>query len=475
MATWGSDDAFLFNFAFSKLLGPNHEEGLGRPFCEVMAPEWASISGHFVPARNGSATIAHDVPLRTWRSNFKELRYYTYAYTPIRDDQGAVCGVTCICSDTTETVEAQRQIRLERDLLGCWFEDAPGFLAMSDGADHIVTMANKEFRRLIADRQVIGFKAFEALPELVPQGYQKVLDDVFASGKPFVGKELGISLEDNKGGHAAYFIDVVYAPRRDPAGNIVGLICQGYDVTDHVGRGERLKALQSELIYLSRASAMDAMAATLAHELNQPLTAISNFAAASQQLLLASAYDRLGTPLQAIRESALRAGAIIKNVRNMTKKGSVPNSIVDFGEVMEGAFQMMPAASMQKVKCDIEAPALVLGDKIQLQQVVMNLVKNALEAIDTIPDGTVRICVTHEGGKVLVKVIDNGSGIDPERADTIFNSFVTTKKSGTGLGLSICRAIVEAHNGRIWATNVPTGGASISFTIPHCEIDERSF
>ncbi len=236
----------------------------------------------------------------------------------------------------------------------------------------------------------------------------------------------------------------------------------------------RLKELQSEVTHMSRYTALGEMASTLAHEINQPLTAISNYLRGSQRLL-----DRLeAEPTPMLREAlgkaadqALRAGHIIRRLREFVARGEGDRRIEDLPKLIEDASTLALVGVREtgiavSFRLDPKAQ-LVLADRIQIQQVLVNLIRNAMEImIETANDRRLEIAtVAIPGDLVEVSVSDTGAGLAPEVMQNLFQPFVTTKRQGMGLGLSICRTIVEAHGGRIWVESRPGGGTIFRFTL----------
>ena len=225
---------------------------------------------------------------------------------------------------------------------------------------------------------------------------------------------------------------------------------------------QHLQDLQSELIHVSRLSTMGQMASTLAHELNQPLTAVSSYLQGLKRLAQAEL-----DPARAIDvidrtvAQAARAGEVIRRLRDFVAKGETDRQPENLNDVVEEAVSLAMVGARQSgvilsLQFDPELPP-VLIDKVQIQQVVLNLVRNAIEAMEGGERRELTIA-TRSGVFAEITVTDTGPGIAPEVAARLFQPFTTTKKSGMGVGLSICREIVEAHGGRITtAANTPTG------------------
>jgi len=248
------------------------------------------------------------------------------------------------------------------------------------------------------------------------------------------------------------------------------------DLTEHDNQERRLQALQSELVHVSRLTAMGEMASSLAHELNQPLSAIASYMKGSVTLLNAPEPDlrRLRDALGKAADQALRAGAVIKHLREFIAKGETEHTLEDPARLMEEASALALVGVKEKeLRVDLRfarAVGLVIVDKIQIQQVALNLIRNAIDAMSRVDRRELEITVLPPvDGMIVISVTDTGSGIDPVVADRLFKPFITTKPQGLGVGLSICRTIVEAHGGRIWAEPNPEGGAIFRFSLPLAE------
>lgn len=260
---------------------------------------------------------------------------------------------------------------------------------------------------------------------------------------------------------------------------LVVLATMGYGLTLDVVRAARLERQAAqhrvELAHLSRIGMLGELSGSIAHELNQPLTSILSNAQAAQLLLARDGADvaELRAILADIVDDDRRAGEVIRRLRAMLRKEAVPHHRLDVNVVVREVGRIMRNDLLNRgIAFDVQQaerlPAIE-GDRIQLQQVLMNLLINACEAIGegTASPRAVRV-QTGRGpdGGVEVLVADSGPGIATEQLPRIFDAFFTTKAQGTGLGLAVCRTIVEAHGGRIWARNSPGGGATVGFSLP---------
>lgn len=242
------------------------------------------------------------------------------------------------------------------------------------------------------------------------------------------------------------------------------------DITEEKAAREKVLSLQAELIHVSRRSAMDTMAATLAHELNQPLTAINNYVAGARRLCGNPGHDgkELGESLEAIEKCAFGAGRIIRSLREMTSDTVRRRSPTDPNPLIReaAALVMMSTTEKAAIHFQLGNGLKIDVDPIQIQQVFINLIKNAFEAVENSPRREISIVSSAGRAKVAVRIDDSGRGIPAGLEQSMFDSFVTSKLDGMGVGLSISRTIVEAHGGSIHAENRPEGGASFLVTLP---------
>ncbi len=250
------------------------------------------------------------------------------------------------------------------------------------------------------------------------------------------------------------------------------------DITERQTTRQRLQELQSELLRASRLSAMGQMASALAHELNQPLTAVINYVQACRRMLGSGdgGRERLLETMDKAVSQANRAGQIIHHMRQFMQKGETEREVESINTLIEEASALALVGAKEKgvlVRMEL-SPDLppVLVDRIQIQQVVLNLIRNSIEALA----GSIRRELTirtyaANGRMVEVDVADTGPGLDEAVAKQLFQPFITTKPKGMGLGLSISRSIIDAHGGRLWATPGAGAGAGVSFrfTLPVAE------
>lgn len=267
------------------------------------------------------------------------------------------------------------------------------------------------------------------------------------------------------------WFEVTIEPLRRPEG---GAVLVWTDVTYRKQAEAKERAQQQQLVHLGRAAVLGELSGAFAHELTQPLTSILGNAEAALQLLSKPGADlrEIRTMVRDIVADDVRAAEVIQRLRAMLQRGEISREPVDLATVIKDVLDLARIDLLTRhvsvdVVCDPYLP-LVLGDRIQLQQVVLNLVVNACEAMTTLEVHKRRISITarFEGStcEVLGAIRDRGAGIASDDLERIFQPFVTTKVQGLGMGLAICRSIIEAHGGRLWAQTEPDGGATFTFT-----------
>ncbi|MER8700325.1 PAS domain-containing protein [Mesorhizobium sp. M1227] len=273
-------------------------------------------------------------------------------------------------------------------------------------------------------------------------------------------------------------VKVTGKPVFDAEGEFRGYRGTGTDVTAFMRaqeEHERLRQLESDLAHMNRVSVMGELTASLAHEITQPIAAARNNARAAMHFL-----DRNPPDLSEIREAlasivddADRAGDIIDRIRDHIKKAPPRKSRFDLNKAIDEVIGLAGSAITENgvsVRTRLaEALSPVEGDRVQLQQVVLNLILNAVEAMSTLKAGPRELSISTEQaqtGGILVSVRDSGPGIDPDNLDRVFQAFYTTKSNGVGMGLSISQSIIEAHGGRLWADMNASGGAALRFSLP---------
>jgi len=258
------------------------------------------------------------------------------------------------------------------------------------------------------------------------------------------------------------------------AGDLLQFLGSSTDITQRKQAEEALREAQADLARISRVTTMGELTASLAHEVNQPITAAVTDASTCLRWLRRDEPDLAEARVAASRvvKDAARATEIISRIRSLFKKGISQRELVDVNEIIRGMIDLLRSeanryAISMRTELSEDLPQ-IMGDRVQLQQVLMNLMINGIEAMKDV-DGARELAVKSqpaEDEQLMVSVSDTGVGLPPQQADLIFGAFFTTKRDGTGMGLRISRSIVESHGGRLWSSDNPPRGASFHLTLP---------
>jgi two-component system, LuxR family, sensor kinase FixL len=375
-----------------------------------------------------------------------------------------------VADDETEGV-AERAHSLEQALLGSILATVPDALIVIDDVGRIVSFSTAAQRMFqYAESDVLGENISMLMPSPDRERHDGYISHYLNTGeKRIIG--IGRLTSARRRDGSTFPIELSVGEVQDQGRRLfTGFI---RDLTERQQAERRLADLQAELAHAGRVTAMGTLASALAHELNQPLTAIANYLEAGRDLLEGDRPIDRELLREAMAEGAaqaLRAGDIIRSLREFIKRGETmrqPESLR--GLLAEGAALAFIGMDSRGIDMDISVDRRVdkvLVNRVQLQQVLINLVKNAVEAMKESPARILRLsAVPGEDGRVEVIVADSGPGIDPEMSRTLFTPFTTTKASGMGVGLSISQTIIEGQGGRIWAGPSQWGGAAFHFTL----------
>ncbi len=361
-------------------------------------------------------------------------------------------------------VESEQQMRLMADSL-------PAFVAYVDRdlRYRFVNRVAEEWHGL-SDGEIVGRRVEEVVGHDLYATMEPRIEQVLA-GHTVSFRSEGL-YPDGRKRHT----DATFVPRLDAAGeDVIGFFSLVRDITSEVQAEQHARRSWEEMIHVSRASTMGELAASLAHELNQPLSAILSNSQAGLRFLSQETPDSgdVRDALGDIASDARRAGDVIRHIRKFLRKGELERSAVDINHVVEEVNCLLHSDTIiRDVTVTLElAEGLppVWGDAAQLQQVTLNLMMNACQAMsgqETDYRTLVVRTVSEDGSTVEVAVEDSGPGIDPEFGDQIFEAFVTSRPTGMGLGLSICRSIIEAHGGQLGTTPNPEGGCTFRIVLP---------
>ncbi len=379
-----------------------------------------------------------------------------------RDEQGNPIAILETNNDITERKRAEYLI---------WhvFESSPDSISIV-GRDYRYQRVNPVFARFwgMPAEKIVGMQVTDLMGRENFERRVKNLDRCFA------GEEVSFA-DWFATPHGRKYRAISYSPLRPDLQRVEAALVIARDLTEHVLASEALREAQMQLAHVNRVTTMGQLAASIAHEVNQPLAAAVTNAYAALRWLGAQPPDveEGRQALGYIIKDGRRASEVIDRIRGLIKKAPARNDPLDINEVVLEVIALTRSEALRNgVSLQSQLAnglPLVQGDRIQLQQVMLNLIVNAIEAMSSTSEGSRELLIsTGKDGSdaVLVVVRDSGPGLDPEGLGRLFDALYTTKPGGMGMGLSICRSIIEAHGGRIWATaNVPQG-AVFQFTLP---------
>ena len=367
-----------------------------------------------------------------------------------------------LVTETCNDVSAHRQ---RADYLAAIVQSTDDAI-MGKTLDGVITSWNK------AAEDMLGFTAEEMVGQsvmrILPRDRlreEKIIIEEVQRGSSIAHHD---TLRRRKDG-SEIAISLTVSPILASDGRIIGASSILRDISERRSAEERFHRMQSDLAHMGRLSEMGQMASALAHELNQPLTATGNYIAAARRSLPATP-DRALDSLAKASQQVIRAGEIIRRLRGFLSKAEPEKRVTAIERLIEDTAALAQIDAKFRdigLHFDFNAgQALADVDRVQFQQVLFNLLRNAFEATTARPTRSVVVSTALAETEIQISVADSGSGIAPEIAENLFRPFMTTKESGMGVGLSICRTIVENMGGRIWHEPSPLGGAMFLFTVP---------
>ena len=362
-----------------------------------------------------------------------------------------------------EIQQSERQIRLLTEAI-------PQQIWRADGRGSI-EYVNQHLREYLgfAEEALVGERLFHAIHPEDSDLVREFLQHALESGEPF---EVEARVHGTSRGYRWFLIRAF--PQRSEDGRVARWYGLHVDIEEHRREQESLTVRQESVSRLSRNLSMSELAASIAHELNQPMTALVTHAYACREWASGNPpnIEKVSATAEKIVQESTRASAVVKRVRSLFSNDEPVRVESDIDVLIEDSARLLRDEAIREgvkieLQIDRRLPRIEM-DPIQIQQVILNLAKNAMEAMaQTTGERVLTIATGQENGhEIFVRVRDTGQGIDPKLAQDIFEPFFSTKKHGTGIGLAICRSIVEAHSGHIAAANGRPGGAIFDFTLP---------
>lgn len=474
---WGPSLVNIYNDAYAPMLGARHPKAFGRPARESWSDIWPTLAPQVDAVMlEGHATWNERVLLQMQRNGVPEDAWFTWSYSPIYGDSGAIEGLFCAVTEETEHVRAEsRRERVTRDaeaaarILRTWFDHAPGFVAILRGPDFVYEMVNQAYYQLVGHRELEGLPLAQAMPEAREQGFIALLEGVYATGQAYVGRGVRLMVQREPGAAAAeVFVDFVYQPVRDGEGRIVGIFAQGSDVTEQVRSVHALKEADRK---------KDEFLATLAHELRNPLAPIRQAAVLARSPGIEPA--RRTWALDVIERQAGHMALLLDDLLDVSRisRGRLELRLepVELRNVVDAAVETArPSLDRKHHRLSVTlpgAPVRLLADPLRLAQVLSNLLSNAAKYTDA--GGNIEVSASCEEQRVVIRVRDNGIGLSAQAQGQIFEMFsqvssaIDRAEGGLGIGLSLSRGLVGLHHGSIEVHSAGPGmGSEFVVTLP---------
>jgi two-component system sensor kinase FixL len=454
-----------WNNAAARLYGYTIDEVRGRPYPD--SPHDRSIFAALFEQILAGRVI-QDVDIERLRKDGTKAKI-RYSAAPLHDSTGTVRGVITLSEDISARHAAMSVLKQQETRLRTVLETVPDAIIVIDDNGRIQSFSSS------AERQ-FGYKAEEVIGKnvsiLMPSPYREEHDGyIHRYHKTHEKRIIGIGREvfgQRKNGSIFPMYLSVGEGKLEGESLYVGII---HDITEQQSTERRLREMQEELLQVSRITGMGQMASSLAHELNQPLTGASTMLQATRRMLESAdpaAIGRAKDTVEKASQQLLRAGEIIRRLREFAARGDTEKAEVPIDVIVNEAVALARISNRfgsTKVKLDLQDTSPVIADKVQIQQVLLNILRNGLEAMDGVQKPVLTVSTRALGEMVEISVADAGAGIPPAMMERLFQPFVTTKHHGMGVGLAICRTIIESHGGRLSADSHPDGGAVFRFTL----------
>jgi PAS domain S-box-containing protein len=454
----------LINSHYERLFGVSNDQIVGKTDYDVFPAE---IVG---PLRaNDERVMATGESLHFEEVVPQDGGYHTYVSVkfPLRDERGAIYAVCGISTDITERRAMEEELRRSRATLSAVIESSTDAIFSVDREYRLVacnTVLARLFQSLFGVPPRIGANLRDDLPGELADHWYALLDRALAGERLTVEELMPVE------GAVRSFLVCLNPTLTD--GRVSGVTAFAKDITELRHAEEQAAQHQADLAHVLRLQTMGEVAASLAHEINQPLGAIANYAQGCKLRLdngTISAAE-LAQTIDEIAREALRAGEITRRVRELVHKSDPQRTPSNLNQIVASALEIVaPAARQRAITVRFRQGSFlppVEVDRIQIEQVVVNLVLNGFDAVEVEGKREVQLRTAAVRDGVEVEVRDGGPGLDPALVEKVFEPFFTTKPSGLGMGLAISRSIVEAHGGRLWAAPHPDGGTIFRFTLP---------
>jgi PAS domain S-box-containing protein len=453
-----------WNRAAEKLFGYAAAEAIGQPITLIIPPERLAEEAYIIRRLRRGESVDPFETVRVAKGGRSVV--VSVAISPLRNAAGEIVGASKIARDITERQRGAQA----RALLAAIVESSDDAI-VSKTLDGTIASWNR------AAEQLFGYRAEEAIGQpitlIIPPERLAEETEIISRLRRGETIEHFDTVRLAKGG-ARVCVSITVSPVRDAAGEVVGASKIARDITERKRTAEALQRAQAALAHANRVTTLGVLAASIAHEVNQPLGAMVTSAASCSRWLAAAPpdFDKAQRALERIGKDGRRASDIIDRIRTLVQRQAPRRDRFDVNDaILEVVALTRDAVRTNEISLETalaqDLPA-VEGDRVQLQQVILNLVINAIEAMSAVDDRQRELAIrsAKHGQALRVEVLDSGPGIDPERAELLFEAFYTTRSEAIGMGLSISRSIIEAHGGRLWASPNQPHGAAFRFSLP---------
>jgi PAS domain S-box-containing protein len=500
---WGPAQTFLFHDACRPLLGDRAAWALGRSLPEI-GDLWGELSRVVSGVLAGEAVCFKERKFTLQRDGQPADVWLTGTASPIRDQQGALVGAFCMVVETTEAVLAARQLEAELERRRQLFDQAPTFIAFLRGPDHVYELVNGAYLQMVGQQDITGKPAREALPELVEQGYVNLLDQVYRSGESFVGREMSYTPQRHAGESAPEerCLDIVYQPIRDATGSVIGVLAEGFDVTERSAaekalrhhaetlqdqvevRTQDLRPAEAALRQAQKMQALGQLTGGIAHDFNNLLLGINGALGLAERRLRQGRPDEVGRFIALAMNSANRATGLTHRLLAFARRQPLTPKPVRVGPLIASMQDMLRRTTGEAIELELildEGGWPALCDANQLESAILNL---SINARDAMPDGGKLTIATYNariseadaarlhnvkpGDYVCIAVSDTGAGMAPEVLSRVFEPFFTTKPigQGTGLGLPMIYGFARQSGGYVQIDSAPGRGTKVMLYLP---------
>lgn len=490
MLWWGPELFQFYNDSFIPFLGAKkHPAAMGQRGADCWSEAWSVVGAEIEAVlRTGTAFWREDCCVPVSRNGRVEDAWWTYSYSPVRNDRAEVVGVLDIATETTRHVQATRRLQEATVALSAaqqelhrFLMQVPAGIAVLSGPHHVYTLVNPMFSAMgFGGRPAsdfIGKPVREALPELRGQGYFEMLDGVYRTGRPFCAAKMRASLRQASGEDRTMFVNFTCQPHRDERGKVCGILAVLYEVTDAVNEQKEIEMLADRL--RAALTSRDVFLGVASHELNTPLTSMMLHAQMFARQLRhdsspAGGQERAEKFCNNVLGQARRLQRLVSDMLDVSRlaagKLSLKRCDTDLSALLEDTLERF-GPQLQAAGCtlrrEVQAGVHAEVDAMRIDQVLSNILVNAIKYA---PGAPLEASLRCEDGRAWLRLRDGGPGIPPEHHERVFGRFEratsASEVSGLGLGLYISAQIIADHGGEVTLQSAAGEGAAFTIELP---------